>query len=466
MKTIEQAIRELEADNVSGLSYLGSSSVAGSSNDEKQPSAEDGFRFNDARPETISTAASSLTSEGNDSPPADFVAAMADAATETAQAATEQIPASQSPVKKSLAQPSLHERAAQVVPDQASEQVSESVQRELAAAKPQTATAMQRPVFPTVTQLKPRTPKAVSSRLTTNKTMRRPAIRSKTDNGSIDRSPADRTPTDRGPTERVLKSVSAPVQNELGPKLHIPLNALKEKGMISPDEPSSLIAQQFRAIKRPLVRNLANAPLGVNTSVILVTSSQSGEGKSFTAVNLAMSLAMEREKNVLLIDTDSTKAAASSLLGVEDPHVGLMDSLVRDDLSVHQVLRTTDIPNLSLLPVGRAHGHATELLASDRMRRTITDLSEGYPDRIMVIDSSPLLQTEEAGVLADIAGQIVFVVAAEQTAYATALDAVARLPRTDNVSLVLNKARKASSTPYGYGGYGYGAAVSPDGLRT
>ena len=457
MKTIEQAIRELEADNVSGLSYLGSSSVGeSSSNDEKQPSAEDGFRFNDARPETISTAASSLTSEGDDNPPTDFVAAMADAAAEKrhAQPSTGQIPASQTPMNKPLAKPSLHERAAQVTTGQASEQVSESVQRELTAAKPQAA--MQRPVFPTVTQLKPRTPKAVSSRLTTNKTMRRPANRSKSDNGS----------TERASAERVLKSVSAPVQNELGPKLHIPLNALKEKGMISPDEPSSIIAQQFRAIKRPLVRNLANAPLGVNTSVILVTSSQSGEGKSFTAVNLAMSLAMEREKNVLLIDTDSTKAAASSLLGVEDPHVGLMDSLVRDDLSVHQVLRTTDIPNLSLLPVGRAHGHATELLASDRMRRAITDLSEGYPDRIMVIDSSPLLQTEEAGVLADIAGQIVFVVAAEQTAYATALDAVARLPRTDNVSLVLNKARKASSTPYGYGGYGYGAAVSPDGLRT
>ena len=457
MKTIEQAIRELEADNVSGLSYLGSSSVGeSSSNDEKQPSAEDGFRFNDARPETISTAASSLTSEGDDNPPTDFVAAMADAAAEKrhAQPSTGQIPASQTPMNKPLAKPSLHERAAQVTTGQASEQVSESVQRELTAAKPQAA--MQRPVFPTVTQLKPRTPKAISSRLTTNKTMRRPANRSKSDNGS----------TERASAERVLKSVSAPVQNELGPKLHIPLNALKEKGMISPDEPSSIIAQQFRAIKRPLVRNLANAPLGVNTSVILVTSSQSGEGKSFTAVNLAMSLAMEREKNVLLIDTDSTKAAASSLLGVEDPHVGLMDSLVRDDLSVHQVLRTTDIPNLSLLPVGRAHGHATELLASDRMRRAITDLSEGYPDRIMVIDSSPLLQTEEAGVLADIAGQIVFVVAAEQTAYATALDAVARLPRTDNVSLVLNKARKASSTPYGYGGYGYGAAVSPDGLRT
>ena len=341
------------------------------------------------------------------------------------------------------------------------EQVSEGVQRELAAAKPQVA--MQRPVFPTVTQLKPRTPKAVSSRLTTNKTMRRPAIQSKADNGSIDHNPAELS---SAPAQRVLKSVPVPQQNDLGPKLRIPLEALKKKGMISPDEPTSIIAQQFRAIKRPLVRNLANAPLGVNTSVILVTSSQSGEGKSFTAVNLAMSLAMEREKNVLLIDTDSTKAAASNLLGVEDPHVGLMDSLVRDDLSVHQVLRTTDMPNLTLLPVGRAHGHATELLASDRMRRTITELSEGYPDRIMVIDSSPLLQTEEAGVLADIAGQIVFVVAAEQTAYATALDAVARLPRTDNVSLVLNKARKASSTPYGYGGYGYGAAVSPDGLRT
>ena len=207
---------------------------------------------------------------------------MADAATEKrhAQPSTEQIPASQTPMNKPLVKPSLHERAAQVTPSQASEQVSESVQRELTAAKPQAA--MQRPVFPTVTQLKPRTPKAVSSRLTTNKTMRRPANRSKSDNGS----------TERASAERVLKSVSAPVQNELGPKLHIPLNALKEKGMISPDEPSSIIAQQFRAIKRPLVRNLANAPLGVNTSVILVTSSQSGEGKSFTAVNLAMSLAI------------------------------------------------------------------------------------------------------------------------------------------------------------------------------
>ena len=238
MKTIEQAIKELEADNVSGLSYLGSSSaVSSSSNDEKQPPADDGFRFDDARPETISTAASSLISQGDDNPPADFVAAMASAAAETthAQASTEQVPASQS--SGSNPKPSLHERAAHVMP----EQVSESVQRELAAAKPQAA--MQRPVFPTVTQLKSRTPKAVSSRLTTNKTMRRPANQSKADSGSIDRSTA--------PTQRVLKSVSVPQQNEMGPKLRIPLDALKEKGMISPDEPTSIIAVSYTHLTLP-----------------------------------------------------------------------------------------------------------------------------------------------------------------------------------------------------------------------
>ena len=451
MKTIEQAIKELEADNVSGLSYLGSSS----SSDEKAPVADDGFRFNNARPETISTAANALEDQPNDNSPADFVAAMAVAAAEKrrAQASVEQLreqPAVNSP-QVNTPQAPTQSQAVQATTEQTS---AASVQQEIASAKPQAA--MQRQVFPTVKPMSPRTPKTVSSRLTTNKTMRRPTDRTRTDTG----------PTEQVPTVATPKSVPTTKQFDLGPKLEIPLNSLKDKGMISPDEPSSIIAQQFRAIKRPLVRNLANAPLGVNTAVILVTSSSSGEGKSFTAVNLAMSLAMEREKNVLLVDTDSTKASTSTLLGVEDPHVGLMDSLVRDDLSVHQVLRTTNVPNLTILPVGRAHGHATELLASDRMRRTINDLSDGYPDRIMVIDSSPLLQTEEAGVLADIAGQIVFVVAAEQTAYATALDAVARLPRTDNVSLVLNKARKATSTPYGYGGYGYGAAVSPDGLRT
>ncbi len=425
MKTIEQAIKDLEADNVSGLSYLGSEET-----DENVDRVnDDGFQFHDVRDETIPAAARTI---GSVTPQATLTTNDAQSVfpeslnvvyqPDEVQSKLEQHPAQRQPVQKKA-------------PDNQHRSVFPTI-----TPGAETSSKSARPVKSL------RTPQAVSSRLTTNKTMRRPAV-------------SNSAPAQTNRPAIHYREQEPTVQH------HIPFKTLKERGMISPDEPTSLIAQQFRAIKRPLVRNLANAPLGVNTSVILVTSSSSGEGKSFTAVNLAMSLAMEREKNVLLVDTDSTKASTSTLLGVEDPHVGLMDSLVRDDLKVSQVLRTTNVPNLTLLPVGRAHGHATELLASDRMRRTINELSDGFDDRILVIDSSPLLQTEEAGVLADIAGQIVFVVAAEQTAYATALDAVARLPRTDNVSLVLNKARKATSTPYGYGGYGYGAAVSPDGLR-
>ncbi|MET0025195.1 MAG: XrtA-associated tyrosine autokinase [Sedimenticola sp.] len=242
------------------------------------------------------------------------------------------------------------------------------------------------------------------------------------------------------------------------PAFNLPLNRLSSLGMLTPDKPRSRIAEEYRTIKRPLLMNIAGkgAALVDNANLIMVTSALEGEGKTFSAINLAMSIAMEQDKTVLFVDADISKASAGSLLGMPD-EVGLIDVLLDNGKSIADVMHRTNIPNLRLLPAGHAHERATELLASENMQRVMKELSERYPDRVIVFDSPPLLQTTEAGVLANLMGQIVFVVSAESTPQTVVKEAVSRIGEDKIIGLVLNKSRRKLGDKHGYGyGYGYG----------
>ncbi|MES9870871.1 MAG: XrtA-associated tyrosine autokinase [Sedimenticola sp.] len=242
------------------------------------------------------------------------------------------------------------------------------------------------------------------------------------------------------------------------PAFNLPLNRLSTLGMLTPDKPRSRIAEEYRTIKRPLLMNIAGkgAALVDNANLIMVTSALEGEGKTFSAINLAMSIAMEQDKTVLFVDADISKASAGSLLGMPD-EVGLIDVLLDNGKSIADVMHRTNIPNLRLLPAGHAHERATELLASENMQRVMKELSERYPDRVIVFDSPPLLQTTEAGVLANLMGQIVFVVSAESTPQTVVKEAVSRIGEDKIIGLVLNKSRRKLGDKHGYGyGYGYG----------
>lgn len=216
-------------------------------------------------------------------------------------------------------------------------------------------------------------------------------------------------------------------------------------------------AGQFRVIKRPLIKNVVDlSGTGQHRSnLIMVTSALAGEGKSFTAANLAMSMTTELDYTVLLVDADVARPSLARMLGFE-PHQGLLDVL-DGHVELQEVLLSTNIDKLTILPSGAPRPRATELLASDAMRQLLEEMATRYPDRIIIFDSPPLLLTTEASVLASQMGQIVMVVKADstpQTAVQRGLSSIAAHPVR---LVVLNQVAQKllSGTGYGYG-YAYG----------
>lgn len=237
-------------------------------------------------------------------------------------------------------------------------------------------------------------------------------------------------------------------------QVHIDLAGLARAGMVTPDQPRSPIAEEYRVIKRPLLRNLQGrgAARIDNGNLIMVSSALPGEGKSFTAINLAISIAMELDHTVLLVDADVSRPAVLQRLGLE-PEKGLMDVLT-GGAELGDVLLRTNVEKLSILPAGRTHQRATELLASDAMNRLLEEMATRYAERVIIFDSPPLLVTTEARELATHMGQVVVVVEANRTTHATVKQALANIENCPVKLLVLNKS--GDRGPGGYYGYGYG----------
>jgi len=253
-------------------------------------------------------------------------------------------------------------------------------------------------------------------------------------------------------------------------RLSIPFRQLKERGMVTPDAPRSKIAEEYRRIKRPLLMNIEGEGAAVirDGNLIMVTSALPGEGKTFSAINLAISIAMEQDKTVLFVDADVSKATAGALLGVPSGSRGLNDVL-EGGVDLSEVLYQTNIPNLRVLPAGKVHERSTELLASESMRRLMKDMAKRYADRVIVFDSPPLLPTTEANVLANLMGQVVFVVAANKTSQGAVTEAISHIDGDRVIGMLLNKSTAKFGVSYGYGytygyayGYGYGEEQQRD----
>ncbi|MFC3378740.1 XrtA-associated tyrosine autokinase [Rugamonas sp. CCM 8940] len=185
----------------------------------------------------------------------------------------------------------------------------------------------------------------------------------------------------------------------------------------------------------------------------MITSALAGEGKTYCSINLAMSIAMELDHTVLLIDADVARPSVLKALGLP-PQPGLMDLLLDDSLDLADVMLRTNVNTLSILPAGTANLRATELLASQSMKALVLEIAQRYPDRIIIFDSPPLLLTSEARVLAGHMGQIVVVVESQQTTQHAVLEGLRRLEGCDNVSLIYNKSRDFAGTEtydYHYG---------------
>lgn len=232
-------------------------------------------------------------------------------------------------------------------------------------------------------------------------------------------------------------------------RVALDLERLQAAGLVTPASSNSKIAGEMRVIKRPLLANAQGkgAPKVERGNLIMVTSSLASEGKTFVAVNLALSIAMEVDSTVLLVDGDVVAPGVMHTLGLSESK-GLIDLLTTPGLEVGDVMFKTNVERLSILPAGTAHDRASELLAGDGMARLIRDLAARYPERIILFDSPPLLATTESRSLAAHMGQIVMVVEADRTPRGTVEDALSKIEACPVVMTVLNKAVESELGSY------------------
>ena len=248
-----------------------------------------------------------------------------------------------------------------------------------------------------------------------------------------------------------------------GEVVHIDLDALVRAGLLpSEDEASGRLSNEVRRAKLPLLNNATgkSAKVPEFADRIAVTSAVPGEGKTFTAIHLAMSLAREPDFEVLLLDADIPKSDVTRTFGLEG-YPGLMDILVDEMRRPTDVILRTDVPNLFLVPAGQRSSLAAELFGGRRMVQVLEELGASNKQRLLVFDSSPLLATPEARVLASQMGQVVVVVGAGHTRRYELKSALEGLGGSQYVGLILNKSRlPAIENPY-YGYYGQYGNTQP-----
>ena len=231
---------------------------------------------------------------------------------------------------------------------------------------------------------------------------------------------------------------------------------LRANGLLALDSEERRLAEQYRAIKRPLLRN-ANPGLDpplARGNLVMVASALPGEGKTFTSVNLCLSIARERDWTVVLVDGDCSKPHLTRLFAAES-EPGLIDLLRDPALTFDSLVMPTDIPGLSVLPAGSRDPRASELLASKRMDELCAALSSGDAARIVVFDSSPLLVTTEAPALSANVGQIAVVVHANETRREAVIAALERLDPSKAIACILNRNAEGEEHSDSYGYYGY-----------
>jgi len=186
----------------------------------------------------------------------------------------------------------------------------------------------------------------------------------------------------------------------------------------------------------------------------MITSALPGEGKTFVAINLAMSIAMEVDRTVLLVEVDIDNPSILRDLGVA-PTKGLMDVLNNSSLDLGDVLLRTNVEKLTLLPAGAAHRRSTELLASEMMAQLVEEMATRYSDRVIIFDGPPLLPTTESRVLATLMGQVAVVVEADRTTQGELRQALNTIETCPVVMTILNKAPSSDlGSYYGYRSYG------------
>ena len=240
-------------------------------------------------------------------------------------------------------------------------------------------------------------------------------------------------------------------------RLTIDVNALRGDGYLPELSKDRQFSDQYRRIKRPLIEKaLSGEAAGGEPRIIVVTSAVPGDGKTFTSINLALSMALERDISILLVDSDVAKHHITDIFGLRQ-RKGLLDALTDESLDPEALVVATSSRGLSILPAGTRVEGTAELVSSKRMRQIVTTLCARNPRRILLLDSPPLLITNESRALVKIAGQVVLVVRAGETPRHAVRAAIDMVDEKQAGGLILNQVKVGFTEGY----YGYGAYGTP-----
>lgn len=258
--------------------------------------------------------------------------------------------------------------------------------------------------------------------------------------------------------DRVPPPVETPIHFS-GPRHPVDREHLRGQGIIVPEGSVTALLEEFRIVKRQLLlqaADLARMGGGPAARRVLVSSPHPGEGKTYCAVNLALSIAAETESEVVLVDADFAKPSVLSTLGLPGGP-GLMDALIDPSADVAGFVLGTDIPGLWVLPAGRSSSADSENLNSSRTAGVLDRLTQGAPHRMVIFDSSPALAASPPAELAKYVGQAVMVVRADSTGQGALEDAISLISGWPNIQLLLNAVQFSPSgrrfgSYYGYGG--------------
>ena len=257
------------------------------------------------------------------------------------------------------------------------------------------------------------------------------------------------------PPAAPIPAIPAAEPPKAAKRITVNYGALRAAGYLPEEGKDRLFADHYSRIKRPLVdRALSEAGAIGEPRVIMITSSLPGDGKTFSSINLALSMALELDVSVLLVDCDVAKRHVSKIFGLKED-TGLLDALSDESMDAESLVVGTNLRGLSILPAGRAAEASAEMLSSNRMRQIVASLCVRAPRRILLLDSPPLLITNEGRALVKIAGQVVLVVRAGHTPRHAVQDAAELFDAQQAGGIILNQVQMGlSAAYYGYGTYG------------
>jgi len=254
------------------------------------------------------------------------------------------------------------------------------------------------------------------------------------------------------PQQRRRRAAPQPESTAHSRQVSIDRGALRQHGIALPSAGRSRIAEEFRIVKRQIVAKFLDEvdgdPEAARNRVIMVTSAKPGEGKTFAAINLALSIASEQDLKVLLIDLDTRSHAMQDMMGIPAGR-GLTDLLSNPDVDFADVVLRTNMPNLAVMPAGHPDNRGPELLSSKRTREMFEEMTQRYSDRFIIFDAPSCLASSDPATLASIVGQVVFIVEADQTQQEEVEAGVALVRACPNISLLLNKVRASATDQFG-----------------